>query len=65
MLTPRERDIAERLAAGQTHREIADALDLSRSTVHTHVRRAAAKLPPAKRPTLALIRWHITAQSAA
>jgi len=43
-LSPRERQILELLAEGLRVKEIAERLDLSPATVHTHVRNAIAKL---------------------
>lgn len=43
-LTIREREILELLALGRPTREIAQALDVSASTVHTHLRKARKKL---------------------
>ncbi len=44
MLTRRERDVADAFAAGQSYREVADALDLSPATVRHHLRSAYVKL---------------------
>ena len=43
-LTPRECQILERLASGQSNKELARALDISPNTVKTHVARLYAKL---------------------
>jgi DNA-binding NarL/FixJ family response regulator len=43
-LSPRERQILELLAEGLRVKEIAERLELSPATVHTHVRNAIAKL---------------------
>ena len=43
-LSPRERQILELLAEGLRVKEIAERLQLSPATVHTHVRNAIAKL---------------------
>lgn len=43
-LTPRERDILELLAAGETTPSAADCLGISESTVRTHVENMRAKL---------------------
>lgn len=52
-LTPREREIAELVAADQTNREIAEQLILSVRTVEGHVYRACFKLGVADRDELA------------
>jgi DNA-binding CsgD family transcriptional regulator len=44
LLTDREREVLGLLALGHTTREIAKELDVSASTVHTHLRRAREKL---------------------
>ena len=43
-LTPREREILELLAEGCTTRDMAARLDVSLSTIHTHLRRCRQKL---------------------
>ena len=43
-LTRREREILGQLALGRSTREIAETLDVSASTVHTHLRRSREKL---------------------
>lgn len=43
-LTKREVEIAGHLAAGASNREIADALQISVTTVETHVKHIRAKL---------------------
>src|ERR1043165_5226129 len=49
-LSPRERQILELLAEGLRVKEIADRLQLSPATVHTHVRNATPKLEATPRP---------------
>jgi len=51
-LTPREREIAELVAADQSNREIAEQLILSVRTVEGHVYRACFKLGVADRDEL-------------
>lgn len=52
-LTPREREIAELVAAGLSNREVAEQLTLSVRTVEGHVYRACFKLDVADRDELA------------
>ena len=52
-LTPREREIAELIAAGLSNRDIAEQLTLSVRTVEGHVYRACFKLDVADRDELA------------
>ena len=51
-LTPQERRVAGLAAAGQTNREIAEALFLTRRTVETHLSNAYRKLDIASRDAL-------------
>jgi non-specific serine/threonine protein kinase len=53
-LTAREHDVLRLVAAGQTDREIADALFLSLRTVNTHVAHILAKLDVATRRAAAM-----------
>ena len=43
-LTPREHEILERLASGQSNKELARALDISPNTIKTHLARLYEKL---------------------
>jgi DNA-binding NarL/FixJ family response regulator len=43
-LSPRERDVLRLIALGQSNKEIAAALDLTVSTVKTHVEHVIGKL---------------------
>ncbi|MDB5041846.1 MAG: transcriptional regulator, LuxR family [Candidatus Eremiobacteraeota bacterium] len=54
-LTPREREIARLLAAGQTARSIADALVISERTVETHAAAVYRKLGVANRQELSAL----------
>lgn len=50
MLSPREREVLQWVAAGKTDDEIAQILTLSATTVATHVNRAMQKLDAFRRP---------------
>ncbi len=54
-LTPREKEIAARVAEGKTNREIAAELVISQRTVDGHVERILTKLGVGSRTKLALI----------
>ncbi|MDA0160868.1 AAA family ATPase [Solirubrobacter ginsenosidimutans] len=54
-LTPSERRVAERAAAGQTNRAIAEALFVTPKTVELHLRNAYRKLGAQKRHELAAL----------
>jgi DNA-binding NarL/FixJ family response regulator len=53
-LTPRELEVLEHIARGQSNREIARAFTLSEKTVKTHVSSILAKLDVADRTQAAL-----------
>jgi DNA-binding CsgD family transcriptional regulator len=44
LLSPKERDVLNMLAQGQSPKQIAEVLDISLSSVHTHLRRSREKL---------------------
>ena len=54
-LSPREREVAEQVAAGKTNREVAAALFLSEKTIESHFARIYDKLGLRSRTTLAVI----------
>ena len=54
-LTPREQDVLQRLASGETDRQIAARLGLSPRTVHKHLEHVYRKLGVATR-TAAVVR---------
>jgi DNA-binding CsgD family transcriptional regulator len=54
-LSPRERDVADHVAAGKTNREIAATLFLSEKTVENHLSRIYSKLDIHSRAALAAI----------
>ncbi|MEU6128027.1 response regulator transcription factor [Saccharopolyspora sp. NPDC047091] len=56
-LTPRERDVLRRLAAGDGNAEIATALGMRESTVKAHVSRILAALDVGNRVQAALCAW--------
>ena len=53
MLTAREREIAELVAAGRTNREVAEQLVLSARTIEAHLRNIYGKLGVRSRVELA------------
>jgi DNA-binding NarL/FixJ family response regulator len=55
ILTPRERDVVERIARGLTNKEIARELDISPATVKVHVERLIGKLGVADRTQAAVL----------
>lgn len=62
-LSPQERRICERIADGALHKTVARELAISVRTVHTHVHRAAAKLPGQGRPTPKIVRFFTMVQA--
>jgi len=54
-LSPRERDVADHVAAGKTNREMAATLSLSEKTVENHLSRIYKKLDVHSRAALAAI----------
>jgi DNA-binding CsgD family transcriptional regulator len=54
-LSPREREVAEQVAAGKTNREVAAALFLSEKTIESHLARIYDKLGLHSRTALAVI----------
>jgi DNA-binding CsgD family transcriptional regulator len=61
-LSPRQREVAELVAAGLRQTEIAERLHLSRSAVAWYVVRVADRLPGPGLPTAKIIRWTATHQ---
>jgi non-specific serine/threonine protein kinase len=57
MLTPRQREIAALVARGYTNKQIGTTLGLSRQTVETHVKQAAASVPGGGKPRHRLTLW--------
>ncbi len=55
LLSSRELEVLERLAQGDSNREIAETLSISPNTVHTHVTRIQAKLKTGNRTRTALL----------
>ena len=64
-LTPREREVLERLASGQTNRQIAEHLFISEKTASVHVSNILRKLSATSRTEAAGIayRLHLVAAS--
>jgi len=54
-LSPREREVADRVASGRTNREVAAALFLSEKTIGSHLARIYDKLGVHSRAALAAI----------
>ena len=54
-VSPREREVAEQVAAGKTNREVAAALFLSEKTIESHLARIYDKLGLRSHTTLAVI----------
>ena len=55
VLTPRQKEVAERVASGLGAKQIGRELNISPETVRDHVRNGAARLPGDGRPRLKLI----------
>ena len=55
LLSSRELEVLERLAEGDSNREIAETLSISPNTVHTHVTRIQRKLKTGNRTRTALL----------
>lgn len=54
-LTPAERRVCERVTGGATNTEIAEALNVSRRTVESHLSRSYRKLDVRSRTALAAL----------
>lgn len=57
-LSPRERDVAQRYASGETHSAIALALAISPTTVRNHLAQCFRKLSVSNKAELALLHFH-------
>lgn len=57
-LTPRELQVAERVADGKSHKRVAKELGISPETVRAHVFGAARKLPGEGRPSFKIARYY-------
>ncbi|MGB3236913.1 MAG: helix-turn-helix transcriptional regulator [Geitlerinemataceae cyanobacterium] len=55
ILSDREIQVIELVAAGLTNQEIAEALEISKRTVDNHISNILNKTPPSNR--VALVRW--------
>lgn len=60
MLTPRQRQIAELVAADLSSKAIARELRLSVETVEAHIRDAARRLPGEGRQRFRLMLWYLS-----
>jgi DNA-binding NarL/FixJ family response regulator len=63
MLTPRQKEVAERVAKGWPNKRIARELDISPNTVARHIKDAAAKLPEHGRARHRLMVWFFSLQA--
>jgi DNA-binding CsgD family transcriptional regulator len=61
LLTGREREISELVAAGMSNKQIAEAMELSVRTVEGHIYRCCTKLGLTHRTELAALMSHLTA----
>lgn len=59
-ITPRQREVVDRLAQGLTYREIARALGIAPKTVRVHVQAVAAHLPGPGGPQRRVLRCYLT-----
>lgn len=57
VLTPRERQVLTEVAHERTNREIAEALNITSSTVRTHLNNIYRKLEVGSRPALIALAW--------
>jgi DNA-binding CsgD family transcriptional regulator len=57
MLTPRQREVAERVARGMPYKAIARDLGIALDTVDRHVRDAAARIPSPGTPRHRCVVW--------
>ena len=62
-LSPQERRICGMIADGALHKHVARELGISIRTVHTHINRAAAKLPGNGFPTRKIVRFFLVQAS--
>jgi DNA-binding CsgD family transcriptional regulator len=58
-LTPRQREVVERVRDGETYAEIAARLGISARTVRMHARDAAKKIPGKGPPLIRILRYAV------